>query len=182
MSAELVPLMTTGHPALPQTIVVFNATAVSVGLEIPAFGKSLLVSGSYPQDDEMDPTGQIALGFAMAEAMGTAAEQLKVVATYELTQAYGFEEEDEEEDWDLDPEDEDDDVDESFTDWGASPAFDVIAPYLTGRALSGVGSWMPKLTVLQVDLMTDEELLKRSGVGAATVEHIRQAIRDHARG
>lgn len=170
MNPELTPLMTTGHPALPQTIVVFSTDAVSVGFEIPAFGRSLLVSGSFPRE-ENDPTGQIALAYALAEAMTIAAGQLRAAAAYEVARM----EEDEEEAWNLDLEDEDDELD-----WGASPAFDVIAPYLTGRALNGVGSWMPKLTLGQIDVMTDEELLERPGVGEATLHQIRQAIFDHS--
>lgn len=169
MSPELAPLMTTGHPALPQTIAIFSSDTISVALEIPAFGGVLQVSSAFPQE-ETDLTGQVALAHAMSDAMTTAARQLRAAVEYETARPEALEE-DAEEDWEWDLEDEDDPLA-----WQGSPAFDVIAPYLTGRALNGVGSWMPKMSLGQIDVMSDDELLELPGVGAATLDRIRQAV------
>lgn len=185
------PFMATEpHPFLPSAFAITTTDAVSVALEIPALGKFLQTAGSAKRHPKDAPDDLVGLALATARAMRTAAEQLEAAA-YDVIHLREAQDRQARDLHDLDvalmraldkafPE-EPAEENAPAPDYEISKtvqAWDVIEPYLKGRAKNGVKTWMPGMTVSDIEAMTDEELSELPGVGAATLRSIREAIFD----
>ena len=187
------PFMATEpHPFLPSAIAITTNDAVSVAFEIPALGKVLQTSGSAKRHPKDAPDDLVGLALATARAMRTAAEQLEAAA-YDVIHLREAQDHQARDLHDLDvalmraldkafPEgptekDEGEEWAEAYPDDVVS-AWDVIEPYLKGRAKNGVKTWMLGMKISDVESLTDEELSELPGVGAPTLRSIREAIFD----
>ena len=187
------PFMATEpHPFLPSAIAITTNDAVSVAFEIPALGKVLQTSGSAKRHPKDAPDDLVGLALATARAMRTAAEQLEAAA-YDVIHLREAQDRQARDLHDLDvalmraldeafPEEADPDDAEVVGEYAEyredADAWELIEPYLKGRAKNGVKTWMLGMKISDVESLTDEELSELPGVGAPTLRSIREAIFD----